>query len=161
MPIVYRLIAGHQLHLIGKEWSTEQAALQQQQEPHLGTARADRPSAMSTRAEKLATHSVFFPFPVQGHVTPALHLAKLLHVRGRVSVTFVHSDSNRRRLLRSRGAGALSTGSQASVLPPSQMACRPPTLTPPKTCRPSAAPRGRGDLSPAFQGPAPRSQRLP
>ncbi|CAD6244557.1 unnamed protein product [Miscanthus lutarioriparius] len=63
---------------------------------------------MSTRAEKLATQAVFFPLPAQGHVTPALHLAKLLHVRGRVSVTFVHSDRNRRRLLRTRGPAALA-----------------------------------------------------
>jgi len=101
-------MAGHRLHLIGKEWSTEQAALQQQQEPHLGTARAEQPSAMSTRAEKLATQAVFFPLPAQGHVTPALHLAKLLHVRGGVRVTFVHSDRNRRRLLRTRGPAALA-----------------------------------------------------
>jgi len=63
---------------------------------------------MSTRAEKPATHVVFFPFPAQGHVTPALHLAKLLHVRGGVRVTFVHSDRNRRRLLRTRGPAALA-----------------------------------------------------
>jgi hypothetical protein len=64
---------------------------------------------MSTRAEKpAAAHAVFFPFPAQGHVTAALHLAKLLHVRGDVRVTFVHSDRNRRRLLRTRGPAALA-----------------------------------------------------
>lgn len=64
---------------------------------------------MSTRAEKpAAAHAVFFPFPAQGHVTAALHLARLLHVRGGVRVTFVHSDRNRRRLLRARGPAALA-----------------------------------------------------
>uniref|UniRef100_A0A0D9VG33 UDP-glycosyltransferases domain-containing protein n=1 Tax=Leersia perrieri TaxID=77586 RepID=A0A0D9VG33_9ORYZ len=52
-------------------------------------------------------HAVFFPFPVQGHVSMALHLAKLLHARGGVRVTFVHSERNRRRVLRSRGGAAL------------------------------------------------------
>ncbi|XP_062219060.1 7-deoxyloganetin glucosyltransferase-like [Phragmites australis] len=66
---------------------------------------------MSTRAaggEKPAAHAVFFPLPAQGHVAAALHLAKLLHVRGGVRVTFVHSDRNRRRLVRSRGPDALA-----------------------------------------------------
>ncbi|CAL4887835.1 unnamed protein product [Urochloa decumbens] len=73
-------------------------------------------SAMSTppaddaaaSGEKPAAHALFFPFPAQGHVTPALHLARLLHVRGGVRVTFVHFDRNRRRILRSRGPGALA-----------------------------------------------------
>uniref|UniRef100_A0A0D9YSF6 Glycosyltransferase n=1 Tax=Oryza glumipatula TaxID=40148 RepID=A0A0D9YSF6_9ORYZ len=52
-------------------------------------------------------HAVFFPFPVQGHVASALHLAKLLHARGGIHITFVHSERNRRRVLRSRGADAL------------------------------------------------------
>ena len=34
--------------------------------------------------------------------------SKLLHVRGGVRVTFVHSDRNRRRLLRTRGPAALA-----------------------------------------------------
>ncbi|KAL6634400.1 hypothetical protein ACP70R_027071 [Stipagrostis hirtigluma subsp. patula] len=54
------------------------------------------------------TRAVFFPFPAQGHVAAALHLAKLLHVHGGVRVTFVHSERNRRRLLRSRGSTALA-----------------------------------------------------
>uniref|UniRef100_A0A0E0JZX5 Glycosyltransferase n=1 Tax=Oryza punctata TaxID=4537 RepID=A0A0E0JZX5_ORYPU len=52
-------------------------------------------------------HAVFFPFPAQGHVASALHLAKLLHARGGIRITFVHSERNRRRVLRSRGADAL------------------------------------------------------
>ncbi|CAM0947368.1 unnamed protein product [Alopecurus aequalis] len=53
-------------------------------------------------------HAVFFPFPVQGHIKPALQLAKLLHRVHGFQVTFVHTDHNRRRLLRSRGLGALA-----------------------------------------------------
>uniref|UniRef100_A0A0D3F5A3 Glycosyltransferase n=1 Tax=Oryza barthii TaxID=65489 RepID=A0A0D3F5A3_9ORYZ len=41
-------------------------------------------------------HAVFFPFPVQGHVASALHLAKLLHARGGIHITFVHSERSRR-----------------------------------------------------------------
>uniref|UniRef100_A0A0D3F5A4 Glycosyltransferase n=1 Tax=Oryza barthii TaxID=65489 RepID=A0A0D3F5A4_9ORYZ len=55
-------------------------------------------------------HAVFFPYPVQGHVASALHLAKLLHARGGVRVTFVHSERNRRRVIRSHGEGALAAG---------------------------------------------------
>uniref|UniRef100_A0A0E0CKN9 Glycosyltransferase n=1 Tax=Oryza meridionalis TaxID=40149 RepID=A0A0E0CKN9_9ORYZ len=58
-------------------------------------------------ADAPAAHAVFFPFPAQGHVAPALHLAKLLHARGGVRVTFVHSERNHRSVLRSRGATAL------------------------------------------------------
>jgi hypothetical protein len=66
------------------------------------------PPADAGSGEKPAAHAVFFPFPAQGHVTAALHLAKLLYIRGGVRVTFVHSDRNRRRLLRSRGPAALA-----------------------------------------------------
>ncbi|PUZ77698.1 hypothetical protein GQ55_1G394200 [Panicum hallii var. hallii] len=52
-------------------------------------------------------HAVFLPYPAQGHVTPLLQLAKVLHARG-FFITYVHSEYNRRRLLRSRGAGALA-----------------------------------------------------
>ncbi|CAL5016660.1 unnamed protein product [Urochloa decumbens] len=60
----------------------------------IAAADADRP------------HVVCVPFPAQGHVTPMLKLAKVLHCRG-FHVTFVNSEFNHRRLLRSRGAGAL------------------------------------------------------
>ncbi|EAY87578.1 hypothetical protein OsI_08989 [Oryza sativa Indica Group] len=52
-------------------------------------------------------HAVLIPYPAQGHVTPLLHLAKVLHSRG-FHVTFVNSEYNHRRLLRSRGTGALA-----------------------------------------------------
>ncbi|VAH32920.1 unnamed protein product [Triticum turgidum subsp. durum] len=51
-------------------------------------------------------HAVCVPLPAQGHVTPMLKLAKILHCRG-FHVTFVNSEFNHRRLLRSRGAAAL------------------------------------------------------
>ncbi|KAF8780658.1 hypothetical protein HU200_001261 [Digitaria exilis] len=44
--------------------------------------------------------------PHAGHVTPMLQLAKLLHSRG-FHITFVNTEFNHRRLLRSRGADAL------------------------------------------------------
>uniref|UniRef100_A0A453BSJ1 Glycosyltransferase N-terminal domain-containing protein n=1 Tax=Aegilops tauschii subsp. strangulata TaxID=200361 RepID=A0A453BSJ1_AEGTS len=51
-------------------------------------------------------HAVMIPYPAQGHVTPMMKMAKLLHARG-FHVTFVNTEFNHRRLLRSRGAGAL------------------------------------------------------
>ncbi|RCV39616.1 hypothetical protein SETIT_8G238300v2 [Setaria italica] len=66
------------------------------------------PDAASVEKRKPAAHAVFFPFPAQGHVNAALHLAVLVHARGGVRVTFVHSDRNRRRLLRSQGPDALA-----------------------------------------------------
>jgi hypothetical protein len=52
-------------------------------------------------------HAVLIPYPAQGHVTPLLHLAKVLHARG-FYITFVNSEYNHRRLLRSRGADSLA-----------------------------------------------------
>ncbi|KAL6845724.1 hypothetical protein ACP4OV_024299 [Aristida adscensionis] len=60
----------------------------------------------SVAADAERPHAVCVPFPAQGHVTPMLKLAKILHCRG-FHVTFVNSEFNHRRLLRSRGAGAL------------------------------------------------------
>ncbi|RLN07307.1 7-deoxyloganetin glucosyltransferase-like [Panicum miliaceum] len=54
------------------------------------------------------SHLAFFPFPSQGHVTPAFQLARLLHHCHGFDVTFVHTEHNRRRLLRARGPGALA-----------------------------------------------------
>nr|CAB3448062.1 unnamed protein product [Digitaria exilis] len=52
-------------------------------------------------------HAVLIPQPAQGHVTPMLHLAKALHARG-FHVTYVNSEYNHRRLLRSRGPASLA-----------------------------------------------------
>ncbi|GMY11383.1 linamarin synthase 2-like isoform X2 [Fagus crenata] len=47
-------------------------------------------------------HAVCVPFPAQGHVTPMMRLAKLLHSRG-FHITFVNTEFNHRRLIRSKG----------------------------------------------------------
>ncbi|XP_022752954.1 7-deoxyloganetin glucosyltransferase-like [Durio zibethinus] len=52
-------------------------------------------------------HAVFIPFPAQGHINPMLKLAKLLHHRG-FHITFVNTEFNHKRLLKSRGPGALN-----------------------------------------------------
>ncbi|VAH24755.1 unnamed protein product [Triticum turgidum subsp. durum] len=51
-------------------------------------------------------HAVCVPYPAQGHATPMMKLAKVLHSRG-FHVTFVYTEHNHRRLVRSRGAGAV------------------------------------------------------
>ncbi|KAL2468114.1 UDP-glycosyltransferase 85A2 [Forsythia ovata] len=51
-------------------------------------------------------HIVFIPFPAQGHINPMLKLAKILHSKG-FHVTFVNTEFNHRRLLKSRGPDSL------------------------------------------------------
>ncbi|XP_021804078.1 7-deoxyloganetin glucosyltransferase-like, partial [Prunus avium] len=51
-------------------------------------------------------HAVCIPYPAQGHITPMLQLAKLLHYKG-FHITFVHTEFNHRRLLKSRGPKSL------------------------------------------------------
>ncbi|KAJ9705803.1 hypothetical protein PVL29_003757 [Vitis rotundifolia] len=51
-------------------------------------------------------HVVLIPYPAQGHVNPMLKLAKLLHNKG-FFVTFVNTEYNHKRLLRSRGPNSL------------------------------------------------------
>ncbi|KAF7092705.1 hypothetical protein CFC21_095163 [Triticum aestivum] len=50
-------------------------------------------------------HAVCLPFPTQGHITPMMKLAKLLHCKG-FHITFVATEYNHRRLIRSRGPSA-------------------------------------------------------
>ncbi|KAL8097569.1 hypothetical protein AgCh_030626 [Apium graveolens] len=57
--------------------------------------------------KKPITHVVCMPYPAQGHVTPMLKLAKLLHNRG-FYITFVHTHFNYNRLLKSGGLNSLS-----------------------------------------------------
>ncbi|XP_058086790.1 7-deoxyloganetin glucosyltransferase-like [Magnolia sinica] len=45
-------------------------------------------------------HAVCLPFPAQGHITPMLHLSKLLHARG-FHITFINTEFNHRRLIKS------------------------------------------------------------
>lgn len=47
-------------------------------------------------------HVVCVPYPSQGHVTPMMRLAKLLHSRG-FHITFVNTEFNHKRLVRSKG----------------------------------------------------------
>ncbi|KAF8406032.1 hypothetical protein HHK36_008112 [Tetracentron sinense] len=51
-------------------------------------------------------HAVCVPYPSQGHVSPMMQLAKLLHSKG-FHITFVNTEFNHRRLLRSKGPDAL------------------------------------------------------
>ncbi|KAL0329909.1 UNVERIFIED_CONTAM: 7-deoxyloganetin glucosyltransferase [Sesamum radiatum] len=48
-------------------------------------------------------HAVFVPFPAQSHITASLKLAKLLHHRG-FHITFVNTEFNHKRLLKSKGS---------------------------------------------------------
>ncbi|XP_037444925.1 7-deoxyloganetin glucosyltransferase-like [Triticum dicoccoides] len=52
-------------------------------------------------------HAVCLPYPAQGHITPMLNVAKLLHARG-FHVTFVNTEYNHARLVRSRGLAAVA-----------------------------------------------------
>ncbi|KAI4337681.1 hypothetical protein L6164_016065 [Bauhinia variegata] len=56
-------------------------------------------------AEK--AHAVCIPYPAQGHINPMLKLAKLLHFKG-FHVTFVNTEYNHKRLLKSRGSDSLN-----------------------------------------------------
>ncbi|CAH8253204.1 unnamed protein product [Arabidopsis lyrata] len=51
-------------------------------------------------------HVVCVPFPAQGHINPMLKVAKLLYARG-FHFTFVNTNYNHKRLIRSRGPNAL------------------------------------------------------
>ena len=51
-------------------------------------------------------HAVLIPYPLQGHITPLITLAKLLHLRG-FHITFVNTEYNHKRLLKSRGPNSL------------------------------------------------------
>ncbi|KAI3921981.1 hypothetical protein MKX01_005670 [Papaver californicum] len=51
-------------------------------------------------------HAVFISFPAQGHVSPMMILAKLLHHRG-FYITFVNTEFNHQRFIKSRGPDSL------------------------------------------------------
>ncbi|KAG6698996.1 hypothetical protein I3842_08G047600 [Carya illinoinensis] len=51
-------------------------------------------------------HAVCIPYPAQGHINPMMKLAKLLHYRG-FHITFVNTEFNNKRLLKSRGPNSL------------------------------------------------------
>ncbi|KAM3373194.1 hypothetical protein ACQJBY_019905 [Aegilops geniculata] len=52
-------------------------------------------------------HAVFVPFPAQGHITPMMKLAKIFHSKG-FHVTFINTEYNHHRLIRSRGPDAVA-----------------------------------------------------
>ncbi|XP_061345945.1 7-deoxyloganetin glucosyltransferase-like [Gastrolobium bilobum] len=52
-------------------------------------------------------HANCIPYPAQGHITPMLKLAKLLHFRG-FHITFVNTEFNHKRLLKSQGPNSLN-----------------------------------------------------
>nr|BAF49299.1 putative glycosyltransferase [Clitoria ternatea] len=51
-------------------------------------------------------HAVLTPFPCQGHINPMFNLAKLLHLKG-FYITFVNTEYNHKRLLKSMGPNSL------------------------------------------------------
>jgi hypothetical protein len=51
-------------------------------------------------------HVVCVPYPLQGHINPMFKLAKILHHKG-FHITFVNTEYNHKRLLRSRGPNSL------------------------------------------------------
>ncbi|KAK9080757.1 hypothetical protein SSX86_000515 [Deinandra increscens subsp. villosa] len=51
-------------------------------------------------------HALCIPVPVQGHINPMLKLAKILHSKGFL-ITFVNTEFNHQRLVRSRGVEAI------------------------------------------------------
>ncbi|KAK9110728.1 hypothetical protein Sjap_018788 [Stephania japonica] len=60
---------------------------------------------MSSASSK-KPHAVCIPYPSQGHVTPMMQLAKILHSNG-FYITFVNTEFNHNRILRSKGADSL------------------------------------------------------
>ncbi|KAL5705214.1 7-deoxyloganetin glucosyltransferase [Ranunculus cassubicifolius] len=55
----------------------------------------------------MSPHAVCIPYPAQGHINPMLKLAKLLHHRG-FHITFINTEYNHKRLLKSRGPNSLN-----------------------------------------------------
>ncbi|KAK5843413.1 hypothetical protein PVK06_005870 [Gossypium arboreum] len=56
--------------------------------------------------DSIKSHAECLPFPAQGHINPMMQVAKLLHSRG-FHITFVNTEFNHRRLIRSRGEEAV------------------------------------------------------
>lgn len=60
----------------------------------------------STREANRKPHALCIPYPAQGHINPMLQVAKLLHSKG-FHISFVHTDFNYNRLIKSKGSQAL------------------------------------------------------
>ena len=57
--------------------------------------------------QKKKPHALCIPAPLQGHINPFLKFAKILHSKG-FDITFVNTEFNHQRLLRSQGPEALN-----------------------------------------------------
>ncbi|KAJ4965000.1 hypothetical protein NE237_016849 [Protea cynaroides] len=68
--------------------------------------------------EEKEPHAVCIPYPAQGHINPMLKVAKLLHHKG-FHITFVNTEFNHKRLLKSRGPDSLKglPGFQFETIP--------------------------------------------
>ncbi|KAL6641668.1 hypothetical protein ACP70R_019849 [Stipagrostis hirtigluma subsp. patula] len=58
------------------------------------------------RGGEEAAHAVCLPYPARGHITPDAHRGQL-HGRG-LDITFVNTEYNHARLVRTRGAAAVA-----------------------------------------------------
>ncbi|KAI3880394.1 hypothetical protein MKX03_020875 [Papaver bracteatum] len=56
---------------------------------------------------QVTQHVVCIPYPAQGHISPMLKLAKLLHSKG-IHITFVNTEYNHKRLIKSRGVESVN-----------------------------------------------------
>ncbi|GAB2275715.1 hypothetical protein Dimus_010467 [Dionaea muscipula] len=74
-------------------------------------------SCNGSGTSKLA-HVLCMPFPAQGHLNPMMQMAKLLHHKG-FYITYVNTEYNHKRLLKSQGAAALAgiPGFQFKTIP--------------------------------------------
>ncbi|EYU39133.1 hypothetical protein MIMGU_mgv1a021775mg [Erythranthe guttata] len=81
--------------------------------------------ASAAKTQKPTPHAVCVPFPAQGHINPMLKLAFLLHRKG-FHITFVHTEYNHNRLLKTGGTAAVFP------LPDFQFATIPDGLPPPE-----------------------------
>ncbi|KAF9608289.1 hypothetical protein IFM89_008574 [Coptis chinensis] len=62
---------------------------------------------MGSLSEAKKPHVVCIPYPAQGHINPMLKVAKLLYQKG-FHTTFVNTEYNHKRLLKSRGPDSLN-----------------------------------------------------
>ncbi|PIA52098.1 hypothetical protein AQUCO_01000171v1 [Aquilegia coerulea] len=58
-------------------------------------------------SENKKPHAVCIPYPAQGHINPMLKFAKLLYTKG-FHITFVNTEHNHNRILKSRGPDSLN-----------------------------------------------------
>ncbi|KAL7175964.1 hypothetical protein ACSBR2_029521 [Camellia fascicularis] len=61
---------------------------------------------MGSKSLSEKPHAVCIPLPAQGHINPMLKLAKLLHSKD-FHITFVNTEFNHKRILKSRGPDSL------------------------------------------------------